>query len=160
MKDGKICFAVIVGTRSFFNTELAINGKKNILKTLDSLGFATVIMPKEATPTGCVETTEDGIICGEYFKKFADEIDGIIVTLPNFGLGRKVLLKFCENISFCENTSFCEILFELAYCNVAPFNKILSVFISSNVSLLNNVLFNDVLLYNVLLLYDAQFCST
>ncbi len=86
MKNGKMCFAVIVGTRGFFNVDLAVNGKKDILKLLESMGYETVIMPEKATPTGCVETTEDGIACAQHFKAHADEIDGIIVTLPNFGL--------------------------------------------------------------------------
>ena len=86
MKDGTQCFAVIVGTRGFFNTELAVNGKKDILDTLAAMGYATVIIPEDATPTGCVETTEDGIACAKHFVQHADEIDGIIVTLPNFGL--------------------------------------------------------------------------
>jgi L-fucose isomerase-like protein len=86
MKEGRLCFGVIVGTRGFFNTELAVNGKKSILSVLDSMGYSSVIMPEDATPTGCVETTADGIACATHFKKYAGEIDGIIVTLPNFGL--------------------------------------------------------------------------
>lgn len=97
MKDGKICFAVIVGTRGFFNTELAVNGKKDILRTLESLGFATIIMPENATPSGCVETTEDGITCANHFAKHAKDIDGIIVTLPNFGLELGIVAAINES---------------------------------------------------------------
>ncbi|MBI9095982.1 MAG: fucose isomerase [Sphaerochaeta sp.] len=97
MKDGKLCFAVIVGTRGFFNTELAVQGKRGMLSMLDSLGFPTIIMPEHATPTGCVETTEDGIACANHFKKHAEEIDGIIVTLPNFGLELGIVAAIHES---------------------------------------------------------------
>ena len=97
MKDGKLCFAVIVGTRGFFNTDLAVHGKRDMLTVLDSLGFSTIIMPDDATPTGCVETTEDGIACANHFKKHAEEIDGIIVTLPNFGLELGIVAAIHES---------------------------------------------------------------
>jgi len=97
MKDRTLCFAVIVGTRGFFNTDLAVHGKKHILRTLESMGFATCIMPEDATPTGCVETTEDGIACANHFLKHAKEIDGIIVTLPNFGLELGIVAAINES---------------------------------------------------------------
>ena len=35
MKNGKVCFGVIIGTRAYFNSELAKDVKKQLLKTLD-----------------------------------------------------------------------------------------------------------------------------
>ena len=39
----------------------------------------------EQTAHGAVETYEDAKKCAELFKQHAAEIDGIIITLPNFG---------------------------------------------------------------------------
>ena len=83
----KMCFGVIIGTRAYFNSELARDVKKQLLKTLDDLGYDYVILPEDATPTGSssIETREDGLKCAELFRQNRDRIDGIIVSLPNFG---------------------------------------------------------------------------
>ena len=83
----KMCFGVIIGTRAYFNSELARDVKKKLLKTLDDLGYDYVILPEDATPTGSssIETREDGLKCAELFRQNRDRIDGIIVSLPNFG---------------------------------------------------------------------------
>ena len=83
----KMCFGVIIGTRAYFNSELARDVRKQLLKTLDDLGYDYVILPEDATPTGSssIETREDGLKCAELFRQNRDRIDGIIVSLPNFG---------------------------------------------------------------------------
>lgn len=86
-KNKKQCFGVIIGTRAYFNSELARDVRKQLLKTLDDEGYDYVILPEDATPTGCssIETREDGLKCAELFRQNRDRIDGIIVSLPNFG---------------------------------------------------------------------------
>lgn len=83
----KMCFGVIIGTRAYFNSALAKDVRAQLLKTLDELGYAYVILPEDATPTGSssIETREDALKCAELFRRHRDEIDGIIVSLPNFG---------------------------------------------------------------------------
>ena len=83
----KMCFGVIIGTRAYFNSELARDVRKQLLKTLDDLGYDYVILPEDATPTGSssIETRVDGLKCAELFRQNRDRIDGIIVSLPNFG---------------------------------------------------------------------------
>lgn len=78
-------FGLIVGTRGFFNPQLATEGRRQLLARLDELGYAYVIPPEEATPTGAIETLDDARVCAALFRERADEIDGIIVVLPNFG---------------------------------------------------------------------------
>ena len=80
----KVTFGVIVGTRGFFNSELAASGRKELLARLDELGYGSVILPTEATPTGAVETIDDAKKVADLFVENRKEIDGIIVTLPNF----------------------------------------------------------------------------
>lgn len=83
----KMCFGVIIGTRAYFNAELAKDVRKQLLKTLTDGGYDYVILPEDATPTGSssIETREDGLKCATLFRKNRDRIDGIIVSLPNFG---------------------------------------------------------------------------
>ena len=86
-KNKKQCFGVIIGTRAYFNSELARDVRKQLLKTLENEGYDYVILPEDATPTGSssIETREDGLKCAELFRQNRDRIDGIIVSLPNFG---------------------------------------------------------------------------
>lgn len=86
-KNKKQCFGVIIGTRAYFNSELARDVRKQLLKTLDAEDYDYVILPEDATPTGSssIETREDGLKCAELFRQNRDRIDGIIVSLPNFG---------------------------------------------------------------------------
>ncbi|MBF0432992.1 MAG: fucose isomerase [Fibrobacteria bacterium] len=83
-ENKKKAFGVIVGTRGCFNGELAREGRREILDLLEKEGYQAVILPEDATPTGAVETTEDGLKCAKFFAAHADSIAGIIVTLPNF----------------------------------------------------------------------------
>ena len=83
--DKTTTFGLIVGSRGFFNSELAVQGRKDILTKLDSLGYDYVIPPENATPNGVIETYADAKICAELFRQRQDEIDGVIVILPNFG---------------------------------------------------------------------------
>ena len=87
MRNGKTCFGVIIGTRAYFNSELARDVRKQLLATLDANGYEYVILPEDATPTGSssIETREDGLKVSKQFREHRDEIDGIIVSLPNFG---------------------------------------------------------------------------
>lgn len=83
----KQCFGVIIGTRAYFNSELARDVRKQLLATLEKEGYDYVILPEDATPTGSssIETREDGLKCAELFRQHRDDIDGIIISLPNFG---------------------------------------------------------------------------
>jgi len=87
MKNKKITFGIILATRSYFNSALAKDVRETLLKTLSSNNYDYVILDENDTPTGSgsIETREDGIKCAELFKKNRERIDGIIVTLPNFG---------------------------------------------------------------------------
>jgi L-fucose isomerase-like protein len=81
----KQTFGLIVGTRGFFNSELARGGRKDLIALMDKLGYNYVILPPEATPTGSVETIDDARKVANLFNENRDKINGIIVSLPNFG---------------------------------------------------------------------------
>ena len=82
-----MCFGVIIGTRAYFNSELAKDVRKQLLETLTKEGYDYVILPEDATPTGSssIETREDGLKCAKLFRENRDRIDGIMFLLPNFG---------------------------------------------------------------------------
>lgn len=88
----KNTFAVIVGNRGFFPDVLAKEGRKNILDVLKKNGYNAVALPMNETKYGAVETFEDAKKCAALFAAKADKIDGIIVTLPNFGDERAAAL--------------------------------------------------------------------
>jgi L-fucose isomerase-like protein len=83
--DKKICFGLIVGTRGFFNPQLAQAGRTQLLAQLKALGYDHVILPADATGHSAVETYAHAQKCAALFQARRDEIDGVIVILPNFG---------------------------------------------------------------------------
>jgi L-fucose isomerase-like protein len=76
---------VVVGNRGFFPSHLATSGRLEIVGALEAAGIKPIVLSPEETAHGAVETYEDAKRCAELFKKHANEIDGIIITLPNFG---------------------------------------------------------------------------
>jgi len=82
----KLTFGIIIGTRSYFNSALAADVRVTILDVLSKNGYDYVILDESETPTnGSIETREDAIKCAKLFRANRDRIDGIIVSLPNFG---------------------------------------------------------------------------
>ena len=129
MKNGKICFGVIIGTRAYFNSELARDVRKQLLKTLEDEGYEYIILPEDATPTGSssIETREDGLKVSAQFREHRDEIDGIIVSLPNFGFEIGIINAiisivfinaFCKNIITAVNIAVIFLTLKLYYCNI------------------------------------------
>ena len=76
---------VIATNREFFADHLVANGRQKILDRLAKMGIDTIVVDEENTPLGAVETWSDAQKCGALFREHQDEIDGILVTLPNFG---------------------------------------------------------------------------
>jgi len=83
--EKRSCFALIVGTRGFFNADLAVGVRAKLLEIMDANGYDYVITAKDATPSGAIESRAHAKLAAELFRKNADKIDGIIVVLPNFG---------------------------------------------------------------------------
>lgn len=80
-----LTFGLIIGNRSFFPDELAKEGRERMVKVLKEEGYEVITLSSEDTKYGSVETWEDAKKCAELFKRNQDKIDGIIVSLPNFG---------------------------------------------------------------------------
>ncbi len=61
-----------------------------ILAVLGKLGIKAITLPPEATKFGACESLTDAQKCADLFKAHREEIDGVLVTLPNFGDERAV----------------------------------------------------------------------
>jgi L-fucose isomerase-like protein len=83
-------FGVIVGNRGFFPDVLAKTGREEIIKTLEQAGMKAIVLGPKDSKHGAVETRLEAKGCADLFRQHRDEIDGIIVTLPNFGEERGV----------------------------------------------------------------------
>src|SRR5207237_1098050 len=90
MAAKKMTMGLIVGNRGFFPDHLAKSGREDILRVLESAGMDAVALTPEESKHGAVETREESRRCAELFKKNRDRIDGVIVTLPNFGEERAI----------------------------------------------------------------------
>jgi L-fucose isomerase-like protein len=86
----KTTLGVIVGNRGFFPDHLCESGRAEVLRVLAEEGIEAVILSPEETPFGSVETLQDAKKCAALFKQHREEIDGVLVTLPNFGDERGV----------------------------------------------------------------------
>jgi len=87
----KMTFGIVVGNRGFFPDHLAKTGREEIIQVLEAAGAKAIVLGPEESKYGAVETYEESQRCAELFKKHAEEIDGIIVTLPNFGEERGIV---------------------------------------------------------------------
>ncbi len=81
----QMTFGVIVGNRGFFPGHLATSGRLEMVAALESAGMKAVVLEPGQTAHGAVETYDDAKKCAALFQRHASEIDGIIITLPNFG---------------------------------------------------------------------------
>lgn len=76
---------VIYGNRDFFPDALVPEARKDINKLFDSAGIRAVSLSPEQTKLGGVETYADARKCADLFAAHRQEIDGVLVVLPNFG---------------------------------------------------------------------------
>ncbi|HEV8041541.1 MAG TPA: fucose isomerase, partial [Bryobacteraceae bacterium] len=83
-------FGVIVGNRGFFPDHLAKSGRVEMLAAIEKAGYSVVAVSPEETKFGAVETRAEAVRCAELFQRHRNQIDGVIVTLPNFGDERAV----------------------------------------------------------------------
>jgi L-fucose isomerase-like protein len=86
----KTTLGIIIGNRGFFPAHLCESGRRDILAMLADQGIDTVTLPVDATKFGAVESFADAQKCADLFKENAGRIDGLLVTLPNFGDERAV----------------------------------------------------------------------
>ncbi len=81
---------LIVGNRGFFPDHLCQSGRETMLNILKQEGLEVVALAPETTKFGAVETVAEARKCADLFRANRDRIDGVLVTLPNFGDERAV----------------------------------------------------------------------
>jgi L-fucose isomerase-like protein len=85
-----ITFGMIVGNRGFFPDHLAKSGREEMIAAIEKAGYKVVAVGADETKYGAIETRTEAAVCADLFKKHREKIDGIIVTLPNFGDERAI----------------------------------------------------------------------
>ena len=78
-------FGVIISNRSFFPDHLVLTAREALLRMLQEEGHRAIILSTEDTYMGQTMTYDEAVKCAELFRSHADEIDGVIICLPNFG---------------------------------------------------------------------------
>jgi L-fucose isomerase-like protein len=81
---------LIVGNRGFFPGHLAAEGREDMLRVLNAAGVEVVALTRQDSKYGAVETFEEAKRCADLFRQHRDSLDGVIVTLPNFGDERAI----------------------------------------------------------------------
>jgi L-fucose isomerase-like protein len=90
MATSKMTMGLIVGNRGFFPDHLAKTGREEMIQVLQAAGMDVVALGPEASKHGAVETHEEAKRCAALFKAASNKIDGVIVSLPNFGDERAI----------------------------------------------------------------------
>src|SRR5713101_5425539 len=90
MSAKTMTMGLIVGNRGFFPDHLAKSGREEMLRVLTAAGIDVVTLTPDESKYGTVETREESRRCADLFRRNRDRIDGIIVTLPNFGEERAI----------------------------------------------------------------------
>jgi L-fucose isomerase-like protein len=76
---------IIIGNRDFFPDKLVAEARTEILDLFKELNITPVLLSDADSKLGGVETFAEAQKCAALFRKHADDIDGILVVLPNFG---------------------------------------------------------------------------
>ena len=90
----KSVFGVLVANRGFFPDELVKEGREEIIQVLSKNDCESIMLTPEDTELGAVVTLEDAKKCAKLFNENKERIDGIILTLPNFGEERGIADTF------------------------------------------------------------------
>jgi L-fucose isomerase-like protein len=76
---------VVIGNRDFFPDVLVGEARRDLLALFAELDIDAVILDENATKLGAVETWAHARRCADLFRAHRDRIDGVLVSLPNFG---------------------------------------------------------------------------
>lgn len=80
----KICFALYFANRGFMPAELIESARDDMIKAVTKAGYDYIIMDKDATRYGAVETRDEGLKYAKWLKSHDGEYDGVILSMPIF----------------------------------------------------------------------------
>jgi L-fucose isomerase-like protein len=81
----EVTLGLIIGSRQFFNGAPAREARDQLIAQLTKLGIGYLILPFEASLNGAVQSRADAQLYAEFFREHRDQIDGLVICLPNFG---------------------------------------------------------------------------
>ncbi len=76
---------VIVGNRDFFPDVLISEARRDLARLFAELSIEPVWLSPDDSKLGAVETWANARKCGDLLRRNRDRLDGILVSLPNFG---------------------------------------------------------------------------
>ena len=77
-------FALYFGNRGFMPAELIEGAREDMVKAVTDAGYDYIMMDKESTRYGAVETRDEGRIYAKWLKSHEGEYDGVILCMPIF----------------------------------------------------------------------------
>lgn len=129
-------FGVLISNRSFFPDHLVLTTREKLLTSLEKWGHKVITLSTEDTFMGETMTYDEAKKCAALFKAHEDELDGVIISLPNFGeetgiadairwsrLDCPILIQACDDDfdklqlenrrdAFCGKLSLCNNLYQ------------------------------------------------
>ena len=85
---------IIFGNRDFFPDHLVSQAREDIFELCEEFGLTPIALTTEQSKLGGVETHSEARQCADLFNQHRDEIDGILVVLPNSGDEKPVDFRF------------------------------------------------------------------
>ena len=85
-----VTLGVIIAHRDVFSKELAVSGKAEVSRALQRCQIEYVLLEENDIGPGIVSNLKQARACADLFRSRRDDIDGILVSLPNFGDERAV----------------------------------------------------------------------
>ena len=76
---------VIVGNRDFFPDALVTEARADVLALFTEMDIRPILVDEATTKLGGIETRADAKACADLFGRHRDDIEGVVVILPNFG---------------------------------------------------------------------------
>ncbi len=85
MTKTKTTLGVMFGNRDFFPDELIPEARSDIVTLFEKLDVKSVMLQPSGSDLGSIQSHADARRCADLFRSHRDDIDGVLVVLPNFG---------------------------------------------------------------------------
>lgn len=78
----KMTFALCFCNRGFMPGELIYGARDDMVKAVTDAGYDYIMMDKELTRYGGVETRDEGLLYAKWLKEHEGQYDGVIFSMP------------------------------------------------------------------------------
>ena len=80
----KMTFALAFCNRGFMPGELIYGARDDMVKAVTDAGYGYIMMDKDLTRYGGIETRDEGLLYAKWLKQHEGEYDGVIFSMPIF----------------------------------------------------------------------------